>query len=77
MENHHPICGRPALFWINLFLMTHQQMGRFWERREWPDGRPLMDQAWPMVQLFRLIEEELNRINSEELKSGRLDFSAG
>jgi hypothetical protein len=50
--------GRPSRHWITWFLLCHQWEGAGYRRLEWPDGRPLREQSWPLAVGFRIIAGE-------------------
>lgn len=66
-----PVGGRPCQSWLNLFVLTHRPCTDGWQRLEWPDGGPLLEQSWLLVSVFQIIASELAAIAREQIKRGR------
>ena len=62
------VCGRPCGHWLSLFLLSHARERQGWRRLEWPDGEALLQQSWPMVQVFQMIAEELVAADMAEVR---------
>ncbi len=60
-----PVHGRMPQAWLQLFLLCHRPVGAVWQRSEWPDGRPLLEQSWPQVQVLDTLRDELERVGAE------------
>ena len=65
------LAHRPPRHWLTLFQLTHRPGPAGWERAEWPDGRPLLAQPWPLVVLFRIIADEADAIQAERARQHR------
>jgi len=52
------VCGRPCGHWLSLFSLSHVRDAHGWRRLDWPDGAPLLQQSWPLVQVFQVVAEE-------------------
>ena len=63
-----PVCGRPCGHWLSLFLLCHTRVEQGWRRLEWPDGRALLHQSWPLVQVFQIIEDECRAADQAEAR---------
>lgn len=61
-----PVAGRPAVWWITLFRLSHREAGGGWERIAWPDGGPLWRQPWTLVAAFEIIRGECLAIAAEQ-----------
>jgi hypothetical protein len=50
-----------------LFDFCHEWRDGF-QQKEWPDGKPLLKQAYYTIQVFEVIKDEKNIRASESLK---------
>ena len=67
MSNSKPVDvgGLDASTWVDLFNGCHTKGGFGATQFAWPDGGCYLDQENLTVQMFRLIQEQLNKANAE------------
>lgn len=65
------IAGKPARFWIELFLGCYEKItGRpcYFVRIEWPDGRSFLEQDSIVVEALRTVQIECGTIEIERAR---------
>ena len=72
-----PVHGRTPQAWLHLFLLCHRPAGAAWQRSEWPDGQPLLEQSWPLVQVLDTLRDELERVGAERRRRAGAAALAG
>lgn len=70
------VCDRPASFWIELYVGCCRPAQGGYEQWAWPDGKPLLDQPRPLVEIFRAISAEQVEIMKRKDKAEALKRKA-
>ena len=68
MSSFRPVdvAGIDVSFWVDLFNGCHTKGGFGAMQIAWPDGRSYLEQDNITVQMFRMIQEQIDKANTNE-----------
>ncbi len=65
------IAGYSAEQWLDVYQLCHVPSLTGLIQRDWPDGRPLLNQPYVIPQIFKIISAEYEKAKPKPKKAGK------